>query len=84
VACTNNAMEAFNSTIKRSYTLGVRHTLQALFDILERLMLDVSLDVISGRKTYETIRKPPWLVLDNANKIENTTYVVVAQNATII
>ena len=84
VTCTNNAMEAFNSTIKRSYTLGVRHTLPALFDILECLMLDVSLDVLSGRKTYETIRKPPWLVLDNANKIDNTTYVVVAQNATII
>jgi hypothetical protein len=84
VACTNNAMEAFNATIKRSYTLGVRHTLPALFDILECLTLDVSLGIISGRKTYETIRKPPRLVPDNANKIDNTTYIVVAQNATIM
>jgi dihydrofolate reductase len=64
-------MEAYNTTIKRSYTLGLRHTLPALFDVFKCLMLDLSLDVISGRKTYETIRKPPWSVLDNANKIDN-------------
>jgi len=58
VACTNNSIESFNAVVKRTYTLGVRHSLPALYGILERLLLDVSLDLISGRKDWVTKRFP--------------------------
>jgi hypothetical protein len=58
VACTNNSIESFNAVVKHTYTLGVRHTLPALYDILERLVLDISLDLISGRKEWLTKRLP--------------------------
>jgi len=75
-------MEAFNATIKRSYTLGVRHSLPALFDIFERLIRDVSLDLVSGRKDYETLRLPSREVTNNAKKIDNTTYVITRLSET--
>jgi hypothetical protein len=77
-------MEAFNATIKRSYTLGVRHTLPTLFDILEHLMLAVSLDVISDKKTYETLWKPPRLVVVAAAQIDFTTNIIITMSATVI
>ncbi len=47
VASTNNALESFKNTIKKSYTFGTRHCLSALFDIiLDHLIVDVSLDLI--------------------------------------
>jgi len=58
VACTNNSIESFNAVVKRTYTLGVRHTLPALYNILERQVLDVSLDLISNRKEWQTKRLP--------------------------
>jgi hypothetical protein len=58
VACTNNSIESFNAVVKHTYTLGVRHSLPALYNILERLVLDVSLDLISGSKDWVTKRLP--------------------------
>jgi hypothetical protein len=76
VACTNNSIESFNAVVKRTYTLGVRHSLPALYDILERLVLDVSLDLISGRKDWVTKRFPSKEVQLAMKKMDQTTYRV--------
>ncbi len=53
VASTNNALESFNKTIKKNFTLGSHHLLPALFDIImERLLLNFSLDIIMERKIF--------------------------------
>jgi hypothetical protein len=84
VAYKNNSLESFNATIKRIYTLGVRPTLPALYDIFEQFTLDVSLDVISGRKEYEMLRIPTQEVMNNAKQIDDTAYVVILMSATLI
>ena len=76
VASTNNCIESFNAIIKRSYTLYVRHTLPALNDILDRLILDVSLDLISGRKEWITKWLPSREVQLSMKKIDQSTYRV--------
>jgi hypothetical protein len=76
VACTNNSIESFNVIVKRTYTLGVWHSLPALYDILERLLLDVSLDLISGRKDWVTKRFPTKEVQLAMKKMDQTTYRV--------
>ena len=76
VACTNNSIESFNAIVKHTYTLGVRHSLPALYDILERLVLDVSLDLISGRKDWVTKRFPSKEVQLAMKKMDQTTYRV--------
>ena len=78
VACTNNSIESFNAVVKRIYTLGVRHTLPALYDILERLVLDVSLDLISGRKEWQTKQLPSKEVQLSMKKMDESTYRVTA------
>jgi hypothetical protein len=78
VACTNNSIESFNAVVKLTYTLGVRHTLPALYDILERLVLDVSLDLISGRKEWQTKRLPSKEVQLSMKKMDQSTYRVTA------
>jgi len=75
-ACTNNSIESFNAVVKRIYTLGDRHSLPALYDILERLVLDVSLDLISGRKDWVTKRFPTKEVQLAMKKMDQTTYRV--------
>jgi hypothetical protein len=77
VACINNSIESFNAVVKHSYTLGVRHTLPALYDILERLVLDVSLDLISGRKEWVTKRLPSKEVQLAMKKMDQSTYRVI-------
>lgn len=67
-------MESFNAALKRMYNFGVRHTLPALFDILEHLIRDLSLDVISGRKAYETLHRPQRNVIAHADLINPTTH----------
>ena len=53
-ASANNALESFNSIIKKSYTLNVRHTISAVVDILiERLVFDISMDIKDLRKCFE-------------------------------
>jgi len=76
VACTNNSIESFNAVVKCTYTLGVRHSLPALYDILERLVLDVSLDLISGRKEWVTKWFPTKEVQLAMKKMDQTTYRV--------
>ena len=54
VAATNNALESFNKTIKKNFTLGTRHSLPALFDIImERLLLNLSLDIEMERRSLK-------------------------------
>jgi hypothetical protein len=76
VTCTDNSIESFNAIVKYSYTLGVRHTHPALYDILEQLILDVSLDLISGRKEWLTIQLPSKEVQLSMKKIDQSTYRV--------
>ncbi len=76
VACTNNSIESFNAVVRRTYTLGVRHSLPALYDILERLLLDVSLDLITGRKDWVTKRFPTKKVQLAMKKMDQKIYRV--------
>jgi len=76
VACTNNSIESFNAVVKCTYTLGVRHSLPAMYDIPERLVLDVSLDLISGRKGWVTKWFPTKEVQLAMKKMDQTTYRV--------
>jgi hypothetical protein len=78
VACTNNSIESFNAVVKHTYTLGVWHTLPALYNILERLLLDVSLDLIFGRKEWQTKRLPSKEGQLSMKKMDESTYRVTA------
>jgi hypothetical protein len=54
VAATNNALESFNKTIKKDFTLGTCHSLPTLFDIImERLLLNLSLDIEMERRSLK-------------------------------
>jgi hypothetical protein len=64
VAATNNALESFNKSIKKNFTLGTCHSLPALFDIImERLLLNLSLDIEMERKIFEE-RCNPGVAVD--------------------
>ena len=81
VASTNNALESFNKTIKKSYTFGTHHCLSALFDIiLDRLIVDVSLDLMSNRKAFEVKRYPSLETFRNVNLITTETYHITEVN----
>lgn len=82
VASTNNALESFNKTIKKSYTFGTRHCLSALFDIiLDRLIVDLSRDLMSNRKVFEVRRNPSLQIFRNVNLISNETYCITNVNS---
>ncbi len=54
VATANNALESFNKTIKKNFTLGTRHLLPFLFNIvMEKLLFNFSLDIIMERKSLK-------------------------------
>jgi hypothetical protein len=75
VAATNNALEPFNKTIKKNFTLGTCHSLPALFDIImERLLLNLSLDIIMERKIFEERHNPCLKVRHNSNAMDDVTY----------
>ena len=77
VACTNNAIESFNKTFKKNYTFGTRHSLPALVDIImEKLIFNLSMDIINGRKAYEVRRKPTSTVRRKCNAISDETYTI--------
>ena len=77
VANTNNALELFNKTIKKNYTLGTCHSLPALLDIvMEKLLFNFSLDIIAERKIFEERRNPCSKVRQNSNAIDDVTYRV--------
>jgi hypothetical protein len=79
-ACTNNSIESFNAVVKRTYTLGVRRSLPALYDILESFLLVVSLDLISGRKDWVTKRFPTKEVQLAMKKMDQTMYRVTTSS----
>ena len=75
IASTNNALESFNNTLKKSFTFNSRHTLSALLDIfIERLVFDVSMDLSDLRKCF----KLRWLhaveIKVKSEKIHETSY----------
>ena len=75
VATTNNALESFNAMFKRSYTNHTRHTMSALYDIIhDRLLVDLSREVMHGRKAFQTTRKPDRATFIKANSICPETY----------
>ncbi len=77
IANTNNALESFNNLIKRNYTFHVRHPLPALLDlILDRLLFDLSMDVISKRSVYEIKRNPPPNIQNNVQDITPENYAI--------
>ena len=82
---TNNAIESFNNIVKRNYTFGIRHSLPALFDIIiERILVDVSLDIESQRKCYEIRRKPDITICRNARAITAELYKIEQINQGIV
>ena len=82
---TNNAIESFNNIVKRNYTFGIRHSLPALFDIIiERILVDVSLDIESQRKCYEIRRKPDITIRRNARAITAELYKIEQINQGIV
>lgn len=77
VATTNNALESFNNTIKKIYTFGARHTLPALFDIIiQKLLFNYSVDVVTQRKVFEDRRRPCSSVRQSSCDIDDKTYKV--------
>jgi hypothetical protein len=62
--------------------LYVRNTLPALYDILDQLILDVSLDLISGRNEWITKRLPSREVQLSMKIIDTSTYTVTTLSAT--
>ena len=77
IATTNNALESFNTMFKRSYTNHTRHTLPALYDIIhDRLLVDLSRDIISARKVFHMKRIPERIAYVNANAINRDSYLI--------
>lgn len=77
IATTNNALESFNAMFKRSYTNHTRHTLPALYDIIhDRLLVDLSRDIISARKVFHMKCIPERIAYVNANTINSDSYLI--------
>lgn len=75
VANTNNSLESFNAMFKRSYTNHTRHTMSALYDIIhDRLLVDLSREVIHGRKVFQLKHKPDRVAVLKAGGIDEETY----------
>jgi len=80
VCTTNNALESFNAMFKHSYTNHSRHTLPALLDIImEALIVDLSREIMHGRKVFHNKHTPDWLSFGNANTITTENYVIHVQ-----
>ena len=63
-------MESFNAMFKCSYTNHSRHALPALLDIImQALIVDLSREVMHGRKIFHNKRTPDRLSFTNANSI---------------
>ena len=72
---STTSLESFNKTIKKNFTLGTCHSLPSLFDIImERLLLNLSLDIETERKIFEERRNPCLKVRHNSNAIDDVTY----------
>jgi hypothetical protein len=77
IASTNNALELFNNVIKRCYTLNARHSLSALVDLfMERLVFDISMDIMDLRKCYELCRLLSLEVKQKSEAIDESNYVI--------
>ncbi len=85
VASASNALESFNSIIKKSYTLNARHTLSALVNLLfERLVFDISMDIKDLTKCFETGRCPAVEVEQKSEKIDDLTYNICDQGDSMV
>jgi hypothetical protein len=70
VATTNNAIESFNAMFKRSYTNHTWHTMASLYDIIhDRLLVDLSQEIIHGCKLFHVTQKPDRATFVNTNAI---------------
>jgi len=77
IATTNNALESFNAMFKRSYTNHTRHTLPALYDIIhDRLLVDLSRDIIFAQKIFHMKPIPERIAYVNANAINSDSYLI--------
>jgi hypothetical protein len=68
--------------IKKSYTFGTQPTLSALLSdvIMERLLVDLSLDIVHGRKVFEIRCNPSLAILKMVDTISDNTYSVSEEN----
>jgi hypothetical protein len=75
VATMNNSLESFNAMFKKSYTNHTRHTMTALYDIIhDRLLVDLSKEIIHGHKLFHITRKPDRAMFVKANAICSDKY----------
>jgi hypothetical protein len=82
VANTNNSLESFNAMFKRSYTNHTRHTMSALYDIIhDRLLVDLSREVIHGCKVFQLKHKPDRAALLKANGIDEEMYHITSSGS---
>jgi len=85
IASTNNALESFNNTLKKSYTLNSRHAFSALLDIfIERLVFDVSMDLSDLRKCFKLRRLPAVEIKVKSEKIDETSYFIREHGNSIV
>ena len=70
---------------KHSYTNHSRHTLPALLDIImQALIVDLSREVMHGRKIFHNKRTPDRLSFTNANSITTENYVILVERSMVI
>jgi hypothetical protein len=75
-------LESFNALFKRSYTNHTRHAMAALYDIIhDRLLVDLSREVIHGHKVFQLKHKPDRAALLKANAINEETYHVTSSGS---
>jgi hypothetical protein len=84
VAKTNNSLESFNAMFKRSYTNHTRHTMSALYDIIwDRLLVDLSREVIHGCKVFQLMHKPDRAALLKAAGVDEETYHITSSGSIV-
>jgi len=67
---------------KRSYTNHTRHTMSALYDIIiERLLVDLSREVIYGHKVFQLMHKPDRAALLKAAGMDEETYHITSSGS---
>jgi hypothetical protein len=82
VSSTNKALESFNKTIKKSYTFWMCHCLSAPFNIiLDWLIVDLSLELMSNRKAFEVRCNPSLQIFRNVNLMRSETYCIINVNS---
>jgi len=84
VATTNNSLASFNAMFMRSYTNHTRHTMSALYDIIQdRLLVDLSREVIQGHKVFQLKHKPDRAALLKAAGMDEETYHITSSGSIV-